>query len=192
MKKIILASTSPYRRTLMEKLGIAFTTLAPDCDETPLSDEAPAALVKRLAKTKAKSLREAAPDALIIGSDQVAELHGSVLGKSGSHAVAKEQLSFCSGNTVVFHTGLCLFDISNNHCQVDVIEYAVKFKQLTEVQIERYLLLEKPYDCAGSFKSEGTGITLFEKLIGDDPNALVGLPIIRLCEMLAVAGITLP
>lgn len=192
MKKIVLASTSPFRASLLEKLGCPFETASPDCDETPIPGESHRALVMRLAKIKAKSVADRFPDSLIIGSDQVAELGQKILGKPGDHATATEQLKSSSGEAVVFHTGLCLFDSGTGLCQLDEILFRVYFRDLTDGQIENYLNAEKPYNCAGSFKSEGMGITLFKKLEGDDPNALVGLPLIRLCDMLAKCEISLP
>ncbi len=166
--------------------------MPPDCDETAFPGESHKALVMRLSEAKARSLANRDPNALIIGSDQVADLENEILTKPHTHDVAMEQLKKCSGQTVVFHTGLCLLDTEKNICQVDSVVSAVKFRELTELQIERYLIREQPYHCAGSFKSEGLGITLFEQLIGDDPNALIGLPMIRLCDMFAKVGVSLP
>lgn len=192
MKKVVLASTSPYRAEVLKKLGLAFSVAAPNCDEKPIAGETHSDLVKRLALEKASSIRELHPDSLIIGSDQVAELDDQILGKPSSHSNAVEQLLASSGRCVTFHTGLCLYDSASQEYQVDAIPYHVHFRDLSELQIERYLQAEKPYNCAGSFKSEALGITLFERLEGDDPNALIGLPLIALCNMLATYGITLP
>ncbi|MCB1757631.1 MAG: septum formation inhibitor Maf, partial [Gammaproteobacteria bacterium] len=182
MKKIVLASSSPFRADLLKKLGLAFTTARPDCDETPHPGETHRQLVMRLAENKARSIAASHGESLIIGSDQVAELDGEILGKPGAHAPALRQLLNASGRRVVFHTGLCLLDTCNDTCQVDEVLFTVQFRHLSELQIERYLQAEQPWNCAGSFRSEGLGITLFEKLEGDDPNALVGLPLIRLCD----------
>lgn len=192
MKKVVLASTSPFRAEILKKLGLAFSQTSPDCDETPRKNETHQQLVTRLAEAKARSIAIKYENSLIIGSDQVAEIDGRILGKPGNHESAIEQLTACSGRKVVFHTGICLFDTSSDQCQVDEVLYRVWFRELTELQIERYLQAEKPYNCAGSFKSEALGITLFRKLEGDDPNALVGLPLIKLCDMLMCCGVTLP
>lgn len=184
MKKIVLASTSPFRRELLGKLGLEFSTAAPDVDETPLPDENARALVKRLAEAKARAVAAEYPDALIIGSDQVAVLEEQILGKPGGHDRAMEQLKAASGKAVTFLTGLCLFNSATKNTQTVVEPFNVEFRDLSEAQIENYLRREQPYNCAGSFKSEGLGIALFRRLEGDDPNALVGLPLIRLTRML--------
>lgn len=189
-RRLVLASTSRYRRELLARLGLPFTTCAPDCDETPLPGEAPAVLVERLARAKAASVAAREPHALVIGSDQVAVLDGAILGKPGDHARAVAQLAAAAGRRVEFLTGLCLHDGVSGRVQCDVVPYAVEFRALTATQIEAYLRHEQPYDCAGSFKSEGLGIALFERLDGDDPNALIGLPLIRLVRMLEAAGAT--
>jgi len=176
----------------MEKLGLPFRARSPECDEQPQPDETHDPLVRRLAETKARSVAANNPDSLIIGSDQVAALNTHILGKPGNHARAVEQLQACSGQSVVFHTGLCLFDARDGTAQIDNVQFTVTFRALTTPQIERYLQAEKPYNCAGSFKSEGRGITLFSRLSGDDPNALVGLPLIRLCDMLMQHDIVVP
>lgn len=190
MTALILGSTSSFRKQLLERLGIPFTTAAPDVDETPRAGEAPAALVARLAETKARAVGKSFPGALIIGSDQTAEVNGTLLNKPGTHANAVAQLSLCSGHTVTFHTGLCVYDARRDVAQVEVIPFRVHFRTLTAARIENYLLREQPYNCAGSFKSEGLGIALFEKLEGDDPTALIGLPLIRLVAMLENAGVS--
>lgn len=184
MKKIVLASTSPFRRELLGKLGLEFSTAAPDVDETPLPDESAHALVERLAEAKARAVAAEYPDALIIGSDQVAVLEEQILGKPGGHDRAMEQLKAASGKAVTFLTGLCLFNSATKNTQTVVEPFNVEFRDLSEAQIENYLRREQPYNCAGSFKSEGLGIALFRRLEGDDPNALVGLPLIRLTRML--------
>jgi septum formation protein len=188
---LVLGSTSPYRRELLQRLGLPFTIAAPDIDESALPGETPAELVRRLAENKARAVGKAHAG-LIIGSDQVATTGEDILGKPGSHVRAVEQLHQLAGRTVTFHTGLCLLDTAKNTLQLDVVPFSVEFRQLSAAQIERYLRREQPYNCAGSFKSEALGITLFTRMHGDDPTALVGLPLIRLTDMLAVAGITLP
>lgn len=186
--KLVLASTSPYRKALLEKLQLPFATAAPEVDETPLPDEIPEQLVARLAEAKAKALAEQFPNALIIGSDQVAVMDGKITGKPGNHANAMAQLKRATGKRVIFLTGLCVFNTSSQHAQVEVVPFSVIFRQLSEAQIEHYLQREQPYNCAGSFKSEGLGIALFERLEGDDPNTLIGLPLIRLIRMLEKEG----
>lgn len=189
MKKLVLASTSPFRRELLGKLGLEFSTAAPDVDETPQPGESARALVKRLAEAKARAVATEHPDALIIGSDQVAVLEEQILGKPGGHARATQQLAAASGKAVTFLTGLCLFNSAANRAQTIVEPFNVRFRDLTKMQIENYLRREQPYNCAGSFKSEGLGIALFHRLEGDDPNALIGLPLIRLTEMLQAEGV---
>jgi len=188
---LVLASTSPFRRELLQRLGIPFTTAAPDVDESPQPGETPAELVRRLSECKARAVGKTHAG-LIIGSDQVATTGEKILGKPGSHERAVEQLQQLAGKTVTFHTGLCLLDTVKDTAQTDVVPFIVEFRRLGALQIERYLRREQPYNCAGSFKSEALGITLFRRMRGDDPTALVGLPLIRLTDMLAVAGITLP
>ena len=188
---VTLASTSPFRKELLERLGIPFVTAAPDVDETPLANETAEALVRRLSEDKARAMA-ASYRGLIIGSDQVATTDNNILGKPGTHERAFAQLQNLSGKRVTFQTGLCLLNTGTDETQVDVIPYIVKFRQVGDDQIERYLQQEQPYNCAGSFKSEGLGITLFEYMEGVDPTALIGLPLIRLTSMLAQAGILLP
>ena len=188
---LVLASTSPFRKELLQRLAIPFETAAPDVDESPRADETPTALVRRLSEAKARAIGKLR-QGLIIGSDQVATTGNDILGKPGTHPRAIEQLRYLSGRLVTFHTGLCLLNSVTNEAQLDVIPYKVQFRQLEEGQIERYLQADQPYNCAGSFKSEGLGITLFERMDGDDPSALVGLPLIRLTSMLAAAGVVLP
>lgn len=189
MKTLILASTSPYRRELLERLGIPFETASPNTDETASNDEPPEQLVKRLAELKARAVAKTYPDALIIGSDQVAVLDNQILGKPGNHENAIQQLNNANGKKVVFLTGLCLLNTATDKAQIEVDKFSVEFKQLTTSQIENYLQREKPYDCAGSFKSEGLGISLFKKMEGNDPNALIGLPLITLIDMLYNEGL---
>jgi MAF protein len=188
---LILASTSPFRRELLERLGIQFTTAAPDIDESAHPDEKPSALVRRLSEAKARAIG-ATCKGLIIGSDQVATTGDDILGKPGTHEKAVEQLKHLSGKRVCFHTGLCLLNTKTDTADVAVVPFNVQFRQLEDSQIENYLQADKPYNCAGSFKSEGLGITLFERMEGDDPTALIGLPLIKLTTMLRKAGIPLP
>lgn len=181
--KLILASTSVYRRTILQKLQVPFELRQPLVDESPYQDEPPQHLVHRLALAKAKNVAQSC-DGLIIGSDQVACVDGTILGKPGNFASAVEQLTLLADKTVVFYTGLCVYD-STTHRQESLVEpFKVTFKPLTHKQIVTYLCAEQPYDCAGSFKSEGLGICLFRKLEGRDPNSLIGLPLIGLIELL--------
>lgn len=189
--KLILASTSPYRKTLLEKLKIPFICSSPNVDERPQNGEQARQLVERLARSKAQAVGTGIPNAYIIGSDQVASLDGKILGKPGNYDRAFEQLKAASGRAVTFHTGLCLFDTSSNTCHSAVEDFVVSFKSLSDKQIVSYLQAEQPYDCAGSFKSEGLGIMLFSALDGRDPNTLVGLPLIRLTELFTELGIDL-
>jgi septum formation protein len=186
--RLVLASASPYRRNLLARLGMPFEVIAPDCDESRRSGEPPGALVRRLAEDKARSLADACPDTLIVGSDQVGVCSGEILTKPGTHARAAAQLRALSAQTVHFVTGLCLLNTASGRCQVAVETYAVRFRPLTEPTIERYLQKDRPYDCAGAFKAEGLGIALFESMSGDDPNTLIGLPLIRLVDFLAAEG----
>lgn len=188
----MLASTSPYRADLLKRLGLEFEIAVPECDETPLESEAACDLVLRLSIEKAGSLRGQYPNAWIIGSDQVAERDGLILGKPGNHESAMEQLSASSGRTVMFYTGVCLYDATTSAYAADRVATKVKFRTLSRDQIDRYLKAEKPYQCAGSFKSENRGISLFEYIAGDDPTALVGLPLIGLSSMLNQVGIRIP
>jgi septum formation protein len=188
---LILASTSPFRRELLERLGIQFTTAAPEVDESAHPGEKPSALVRRLSEAKARAIG-ATCKGLIIGSDQVATTGDDILGKPGTHEKAVEQLKYLSGKRVCFHTGLCLLNTETDTADVAVVPFNVQFRQLEDSQIENYLQADKPYNCAGSFKSEGLGITLFERMEGDDPTALIGLPLIKLTTMLRKSGITLP
>ncbi len=192
MQELVLGSTSPFRRELLEKLGLPFSTAAPDVDESRRQGESPETLVQRLAEAKARAVAGQFPQALIIGSDQVACVDGEILGKPGNRDKAIKQLMAMSGKTVIFHTGLCLYNSEKERVQVLREPFRVHFRKLNTGQIERYVDHEQPFNCAGSFKSEGMGITLFRKLEGDDPNALVGLPLIRLVEMLEKEGIELP
>jgi len=188
-RRIVLASSSPFRRGLLERLQLPFEAASPEVDEAPVEGESPSALVRRLALAKARALAGAYSDALIIGSDQCAVIGGRILGKPGDHPGARRQLALASGRRVSFHTGLCLLDAATAEPQVDEVLYHVCFRRLSEDRIERYLRRERPYNCAGSFRSEGLGIALFERMEGDDPTALIGLPLIRLTAMLEAAGV---
>lgn len=185
---LVLASSSPYRADLLERLGLPFETCAPDIDETPLPQEQPEELVARLAETKARVMGAKFSNALVIGSDQVAVLEQQILGKPKTHERALQQLRAASDRTVFFYTGLCLVNTVTGETKTVVEPFQVRFRQLTEQQIACYLQREQPYQCAGSFRSEGLGIALIQYFQGDDPNALVGLPLIRLTELLEQAG----
>lgn len=189
--RIVLASSSPYRQALLSKLQLPFSTFSPNIDENALPDELPNVLAQRLAINKAKAVAEQVEADLIIGSDQVASLEGKLLGKPIIHNNAVEQLSASSGKTMDFYTGLCLYNVNTQTFLSCVEPYQVKFRTLTNKQIENYLTLEQPYDCAGSFKCEGLGISLFEFIRGDDPNSLVGLPLIRLVSLFNQMGLDL-
>lgn len=186
---LILASSSRYRREVLQKLHLAFDCVSPDIDETPLAGESPEQTSLRLAQAKARKVADSHPDALIIGCDQVATVDGLQIGKPGNHANAVKQLTMLSGKEVVFHSALCLYNAATDYMQATSVPYFVKFRTLTAQEIETYLRLEQPYDCAGSAKSEGLGIALLDYMRGDDPNALVGLPLIALVRMLNHAGI---
>lgn len=188
-KKILLASTSVYRRAVLEKTTLPFSVSAPIADETPLSGESASELVTRLAQKKAASLAEKYPGHVIIGSDQVCVIDQRILGKPHGFDKAFEQLRLASGRAVTFYTGLCLLDSDTGQTQVICEPFVVNFRELSDQEIEGYLLLEQPYDCAGSFKCEGLGISLFESLNGRDPNSLIGLPLIALLAMLREWGI---
>lgn len=190
--RLVLASTSPFRREILQKLAIPFDAAAPDTDETMMDKESPEALVSRLAESKARAVAHDWPNALIIGSDQVACVDGEILGKPGNRQNAMQQLMQAAGKAVTFYTGLCLLNSGSQQAQISCELFKVYFRQLNEAQIARYLDHEQPFNCAGSFKSEGMGITLFSKLEGDDPNTLIGLPLIRLVEMLGNEGVKLP
>ena len=189
--KLILASTSPFRKEILNKLGVTFDTLSPDVDETAFDNETPQQLVERLSIAKAKAVAANNPSALVIGSDQVSVIDGEIIGKPHTHENAIKQLKNASGRTVTFYTGLCLYNSSTNQYQSDVVPFNVVFRELTDSQIDSYLKKETPYNCAGSFKSEALGIVLFEKLEGDDPNTLMGLPLIRLVKMLENEGVAI-
>jgi septum formation protein len=188
--KLILASSSPYRRELLERLQLPFSTISPEVDETPLAGEAPNQTALRLAQAKARKIAESHPDALVIGCDQVATLDGLQLGKPITHDNAVKQLRLMRGRIVNFHSAMCLFNPKTGNMQSEDVVYEVKFRAISDGQIENYLLREQPYHCAGSAKSEGLGIALIEWMRGDDPNALIGLPLIRLISMLEKEGVT--
>ena len=193
MSLLILASSSRYRRELLERLHLPFTCASPDIDESALPGESPSQLVCRLAELKARALSEQYPQHLIIGSDQVAALaDGRILGKPHDFERAHDQLQAASGSSVTFHTGLCLLDSRSGSAQVDCIPFTVHFRALSAEEISRYLQIEQPYDCAGSFKSEGLGVSLFQATEGSDATSLVGLPLIRLCAMLREHDIQIP
>ena len=189
MTPLVLASTSPFRRELLARLRLPFVTAAPDVDETRRPGEPAEALVQRLAEAKARAVAPAHPNALIIGSDQVACLGETILGKPGDRAGAIAQLEQASGHTVTFVTGLCLLDAATGAVRVLCEPFRVHFRTLTRARIEAYVDLEEPFNCAGSIRSEGLGIALFERLEGEDPAALIGLPLIRLTGLLAEAGV---
>ncbi len=190
--RLILASSSLYRRELLARLQIPFEVMSPDVDETPLSKEAPQDTALRLAQLKARTAAATFPDALIIGSDQVALLGTQQLGKPHTFENAKKQLLAASGKSMVFHTALCLLNSRSGNMQTRVVPITIKFRTLSEGLIERYLEKEHPYNCAGSAKSEGLGIALIERFDGEDPNALIGLPLIALVDMLHNEGISVP
>lgn len=192
MRPLVLASSSPYRRELLQRLQLPFTCCNPNIDERPLANETPEVLVQRLAVAKARALRAQFLQHLIIGSDQVAVLDGQILGKPSTAAAAIAQLTAASGRSVTFYTGLCLLDSASGTIQVDCVPFTVHFRTLSPAQISRYIEREQPLDCAGSFKSEGLGISLFRATEGEDATSLIGLPLIRLCDMLSQAGIIIP
>jgi septum formation protein len=191
-RTLVLGSTSRYRRELLGRLQTSFEVLAPDVDETPHPGESPRDLAWRLAVAKAHAVAAQRPDAIVIGSDQVADLDGEPLGKPGDHARATDQLRRMRGRTVIFQTALAVVCLESGFEQVDLAPVRVRFRDLSDREIETYLRAEQPYDCAGSAKSEGLGIALLESIDNDDPTALVGLPLIRTCRMLRAAGLALP
>ncbi|AXW87656.1 septum formation inhibitor Maf [Lonsdalea britannica] len=189
MPNIVLASTSPYRRALLEKLAIPFQYASPNVDEAPCPEEDAPTLVRRLAMSKARSLADAYPNHLIIGSDQVCVLNGKITGKPHDRDRAIAQLSQASSRHVTFYTGLALYNSQSAHMHSLVEPYEVHFRALTNKEINNYIEKERPFDCAGSFKCEGLGITLFERLSGRDPNTLIGLPLIALLDLLRQEGV---
>lgn len=192
MLPLILASSSIYRRGLLERLQLPFTTVSPGVAETPLTDESPRRMVTRLAQDKARAAARHHPRALIIGSDQAAVMDKTVLGKPGGREQAVAQLLQASGRRLTFMTALCLLNTATGCMQTDVVDYSVVFRVLDKALIEAYVDCDRPYDCAGAFKSEGLGIALVSRFEGDDPTALVGLPLIRLIDMLKQEGINVP
>ena len=191
-RPLVLGSTSRYRRELLTRLGLPFEAVAPNVDETPAPGETPRALAERLALAKAREVAARHPDAVVIGSDQVADLHGEPLGKPGTHERAVAQLRRMRGQTVIFQTALAVVCRATGFEQADLAAVEVRFRDLNDAEIERYLRAEQPYDCAGSAKSEGLGITLLDAIVSDDPTALIGLPLIRTARLLRAAGLTLP
>ncbi len=189
---IVLASSSSYRRELLTRLQLPFTCHSPDIDETPQANESAQALVQRLALSKARALAQHYPQHIIIGSDQVAVLDGKIIGKPLHAEGATQQLSAASGRSLVFLTGLAVIDTRTQIEQVDLVPFTVHFRTLNAAQIQRYIAAEQPFDCAGSFKSEGLGVSLFQATEGSDATSLVGLPLIRLCDMLNACGIAVP
>ncbi|MCB5206301.1 Maf family nucleotide pyrophosphatase [Methylovorus mays] len=189
--ELILASSSPFRRELLARLDISFSSCSPDIDESPKSNEQPEQTALRLCQEKARKVAEQYPHALIIGCDQVATLDGLQIGKPGTHENAVAQLQRMRGREVTFHSALCLYNAVTGAMQADVVPYVVEFRMLSDAQIENYLHKEQPYNCAGSAKSEGLGIALIARMEGTDPNALIGLPLIRLITMLENEGLSI-
>jgi septum formation protein len=190
-RPLILGSTSPYRRELLQRLRLPFEVVRPEVDETPHAGELPMALAQRLAMEKALAVARQHPQAVVIGSDQVADLDGEPLGKPGSHERAVAQLQRMSGQTVVFQTAVAVVCIESGFAEQALAQVKVQFRQLSDAAIETYLRAEEPYDCAGSAKSEGLGIALLERIDNQDPSALVGLPLIHTCRLLRAAGLPL-
>jgi len=189
---LILASTSRYRRALLERLRMPFSVVAPEVDEATLPGESPAATAVRLAEAKARAVAARFPAALVIGSDQVADCDGIAVSKPESHATAVAQLTAQSGRTIVFHTALAVVDAASGRCRSELVDVRSTFRQLSPAEIEAYLVAEQPYDCAGAVRSEALGIALFERIESDDPTALIGLPLIALCRLLRQEGLSLP
>jgi len=189
-RTLVLGSTSRYRRELLARLGLPFEVCAPDLDETPSSGELPVATALRLSEAKARAVAARYEDALVIGSDQVADCDGRAVSKPGDRATAQRELRALSGRTIVFHTGIALVDAKTGRCQREMVDVVSVFRTLTDAEIDAYLDREAPYDCAGGVKSEALGIALFERITSDDPTALVGLPLIALCRMLLAEGVS--
>ena len=190
-RNLVLASSSPFRRELLQRLQYPFIVVSPDIDETTLPNELPEQTSLRLAQAKAIKVAESNPTSLIIGCDQVATLDGLQIGKPGTHDNAVKQLTTMRGRSVVFHSALCLYNAKTKNMQAAVVPFTVRFRDLTDAQIENYLLKEQPYNCAGSAKSEGLGIAMIASMQGEDPNALIGLPLIKLVAMLEHEGINI-
>ena len=188
--RLVLASGSPYRRLLLERLGLPFTSVAPEIDESPLPQERPAETALRLAEAKARAVGASHPDALVIGSDQIAEFDGAPLGKPRDPADALAQLRALRGRTAVFHTAVALLNTRSGHCQSALVDVVSTFRSLDDAALKAYLERERPFDCAGSVKVEALGIALFTRIASDDPTALIGLPLIRLIDMLAAEGVS--
>ncbi|MDB5804726.1 MAG: maf protein [Betaproteobacteria bacterium] len=194
-RQLILASTSQYRKELLGRLRLPFQAHAPQTDETPLPGEAPGELALRLAAAKARAVASrfaAAPGALVIGSDQVAHCEGVIMGKPGNYENAVQQLRAMRGKTTIFDTALCLLDAASGRQQLRLVPTRVTLRMLDDAEIDAYLRAEEPYDCAGSAKSEGLGVALMQSMEGEDPNALIGLPLIALCDMLRAEGVRIP
>lgn len=187
--KIILASSSAYRRQLLDRLRLDYECHSPDVDESVRDGESASDYVRRLAEDKARAIAGDYPQAIVIGSDQCALLDGRILGKPGSHENALRQLRDAQGKTVLFHTAVCVLNLARDVCLIEEVPFEVEFRNLSDAQLTHYLQVEQPYDCAGSFKAEGYGVCLFSALRGDDPSALIGLPLLRLTTMLESAGI---
>jgi septum formation protein len=187
-RSLILASSSRFRKALLERLMIPFEVIAPSIDETPKDGESPADLVARLSVEKARVVADSRPHSLVIGSDQIAVHQDKIVGKPHDHTHAQAQLRAASGETITLLTGLALIDSDSGRVQVDVVSYTVKFRRLSDAQIDRYLKKERPYQCSGSLRADGLGVALLERFEGTDPNALVGLPLIRLVDMLRTEG----
>lgn len=187
--RLVLASSSSYRRELLDRLGLAFCAVAPKIDETPLGGEIPAATSVRLAEAKARAVADGYPRALIIGCDQVAAFDGVAIGKPRDRGDALAQLTAMRGRTIVFHTALALLNAPTGRCQTALVDVASTFRSLSDEQLAAYVDRDQPYDCAGSVKCESLGIALFSRIASDDPTALIGLPLIRLADMLAVEGV---
>jgi septum formation protein len=192
MQQLVLASSSPFRQALLRRLELPFSVAVPDLDESPLAGETPVATAIRLARAKANVVATSHPQALVIGSDQVADCDGEAIGKPGNHENAVRQLQFMRGKSVIFHTALCLLNAQTGNAQAVVATNTVTFRSIADDEIERYLRREQPYNCAGSAKSEGLGIVMIASLEGKDPNALVGLPLIELVTMLKNEGVAIP
>jgi len=190
-RTLILGSTSPYRRELLERLRLPFEVQRPEVDETPLDGETPVALAQRLALAKAHAVAQRFPQAIVIGSDQVADLHGEPLGKPGNHPNAVAQLQRMRGQTVVFQTAVAVICQATGFAQCELAQVKVVFRRFSDASLQNYLLAEQPYDCAGSAKSEGLGIVLLERIDNQDPTALVGLPLLLTCRLLRAAGMPL-
>jgi len=190
-RTLVLGSTSRYRRALLERLGLPFVVAPPDVDEAALPTEAPAQTALRLAEAKARAVAVRFPEALVIGSDQVADCAGQPVGKPGSREGAVAQLRALSGKTVVFHTGVALVDAATGRCRTALVDVTSTFRRLSTAEIDAYLDREEPFDCAGSVKSEGLGIALFDRIASDDPTALIGLPLIALTRLLREEGVNI-